>query len=352
MKNDGLEMPKEVVKYIAYNINSNIRELEGALISLLAQSSLNRREIDLDLAKKVLRNFVKTSSKEITIQVAAGRDRHGQGADRAPDPRPQRRASAAARDRQLRGPAGDARRERAVRPREGRLHRRARDARRDASSSPTAERIFLDEIGELPPELQPKLLRVLQSGEFERLGGARTDERRRAGRGRHQPRPRPRSPRRASATTSTTGSTSSRSRCLRCASGPGTSRCSCGISSREAGAARQAIKHVPDNSCAALEAYSWPGNIRELENVIERALIMTTGDDARNGLGPARAGSRRISACRRPSRMSSGGTSPPSSRACGWKVAGKGNAAERLGLSRSTLQFRMTKLGIHRPDRS
>ena len=68
MKNDGLEMPKEVVKYLAYNINSNVRELEGALISLLAQSSLNRREIDLDLAKKVLRNFVKTSSKEITIE--------------------------------------------------------------------------------------------------------------------------------------------------------------------------------------------------------------------------------------------------------------------------------------------
>jgi len=67
MKNDGLEMTKEVVKYLAYNINSNIRELEGALISLLAQSSLNKREIDLELAKKVLRNFIKTSSKEITI---------------------------------------------------------------------------------------------------------------------------------------------------------------------------------------------------------------------------------------------------------------------------------------------
>jgi chromosomal replication initiator protein len=68
MKNDGLEMPKEVIKYLAYNINSNVRELEGALISLLAQSSLNKREIDLELAKKVLRNFVKTSSKEITIE--------------------------------------------------------------------------------------------------------------------------------------------------------------------------------------------------------------------------------------------------------------------------------------------
>src|SRR6187399_2971673 len=68
MKHDGLEMPKEVVKYIAYNISNNVRELEGALISLLAQSSLNRREIDLDLAKKVLRNFIKSSSKEITIE--------------------------------------------------------------------------------------------------------------------------------------------------------------------------------------------------------------------------------------------------------------------------------------------
>jgi chromosomal replication initiator protein len=67
MKNDGLDMPKEVVKYIAYNIQNNIRELEGALISLLAQSSLNKREIDLELAKKVLRNFIKSSSKEITI---------------------------------------------------------------------------------------------------------------------------------------------------------------------------------------------------------------------------------------------------------------------------------------------
>jgi chromosomal replication initiator protein len=67
MQRDGLEMPREVVKYIAYNINSNVRELEGALISLLAQTSLNKREIDLELAKKVLRNFVKSSSKEITI---------------------------------------------------------------------------------------------------------------------------------------------------------------------------------------------------------------------------------------------------------------------------------------------
>lgn len=67
MRNDGLDMPREVIKYVAYNIQSNVRELEGALISLLAQSSLNKKDIDLDLAKKVLRSFVKTSSREITI---------------------------------------------------------------------------------------------------------------------------------------------------------------------------------------------------------------------------------------------------------------------------------------------
>jgi len=67
MKADGLDMPKEVIKYVAYNIQSNVRELEGALISLLAQSSLNKKDIDLELAKKVLKSFVKTSSREITI---------------------------------------------------------------------------------------------------------------------------------------------------------------------------------------------------------------------------------------------------------------------------------------------
>lgn len=67
MQNDGLEMPAEVVKYLAYNIQSNVRDLESSLINMLAQSSLNKREIDLELAKKVLRNIVKTTTKEVTI---------------------------------------------------------------------------------------------------------------------------------------------------------------------------------------------------------------------------------------------------------------------------------------------
>ena len=67
MKHDGLELPAEVVKYLAYNVQNNVREIEGALISLLAHSSLVKKEIDIELAKKVLRNIVKTSSKEVTI---------------------------------------------------------------------------------------------------------------------------------------------------------------------------------------------------------------------------------------------------------------------------------------------
>jgi len=67
MYSDGIELPKEVVEFVAYNINTNIRELEGALISLLAQSSLNKKEIDLDLAKKIIKNFVKSVSREVSI---------------------------------------------------------------------------------------------------------------------------------------------------------------------------------------------------------------------------------------------------------------------------------------------
>ncbi len=64
---DGIELPKDVVEFVAYNITNNIRELEGALVSLLAQASLNRKQIDLDLAKKIVKNFVKNMSREVSI---------------------------------------------------------------------------------------------------------------------------------------------------------------------------------------------------------------------------------------------------------------------------------------------
>lgn len=68
MYTDGITLNREVVEYVAHSIDTNIRELEGALISLLAQASLNRKEIDLDLAKQILKNFVKNVSKEISIE--------------------------------------------------------------------------------------------------------------------------------------------------------------------------------------------------------------------------------------------------------------------------------------------
>lgn len=68
MKADGIILPDEVIEYVAHNIDTNVRDLEGALISLLAQSTLNRKEVDLSLAKQMLKNFIRHSSKEISIE--------------------------------------------------------------------------------------------------------------------------------------------------------------------------------------------------------------------------------------------------------------------------------------------
>ena len=67
LENDGIEMPDDVIEYIAYNINTNVRELEGALISLIAQSSLNRKQITLELTKQMIDKYVQSSAREITI---------------------------------------------------------------------------------------------------------------------------------------------------------------------------------------------------------------------------------------------------------------------------------------------
>ncbi len=64
---DGIEMPENVVEYLAYSITSNIRELEGAMISILAQASLNKKEITLELTKQIVDNFIKNTNKEISM---------------------------------------------------------------------------------------------------------------------------------------------------------------------------------------------------------------------------------------------------------------------------------------------
>ena len=64
---DGVDMPEEIVEFLANNIKTNIRELEGAIISLIAHSSFNKKDITLDLAKKIVDNYVKNTKREVSI---------------------------------------------------------------------------------------------------------------------------------------------------------------------------------------------------------------------------------------------------------------------------------------------
>src|SRR6056297_1501169 len=64
---DGIDLPKDVVEYLAYSVTTNIRELEGALISLIAHSSLNKKAVNLDLAKQMIDKFVKNTAREVSI---------------------------------------------------------------------------------------------------------------------------------------------------------------------------------------------------------------------------------------------------------------------------------------------
>ncbi len=67
IKKDGIEISNEVIEYIAYSITTNVRELEGALISLLAQASLNKKDINIDLARNMLDKFVRNTVREVSI---------------------------------------------------------------------------------------------------------------------------------------------------------------------------------------------------------------------------------------------------------------------------------------------
>ncbi|MEM1325750.1 MAG: chromosomal replication initiator protein DnaA [Bacteroidota bacterium] len=68
MEKEGVELPKNVIEFISFNIQNNIRELEGVLISLIAHSSLNQQQINLDLAREVVKSFVSQINKEITVE--------------------------------------------------------------------------------------------------------------------------------------------------------------------------------------------------------------------------------------------------------------------------------------------
>ena len=64
---DGVDMPDDIMEFLANNIKTNIRELEGAIISLIAHSSFNKKDITLDLAKKIVDNYVKNTKREVSI---------------------------------------------------------------------------------------------------------------------------------------------------------------------------------------------------------------------------------------------------------------------------------------------
>jgi transcriptional regulator with GAF, ATPase, and Fis domain len=213
--------------------------------------------------------------------------------------------------------------------------------------------LFLDEIGELPLEVQAKLLRVLQAGEFERLGSPKTikvdvrliaatnrDLEREVREGRFRP------------------DLFYRLSVFPISLPPLRERREdipllvWHFIARRQAALDRAVKRVPERLMRAFTAYAWPGNVRELENVVERALIMTSG--ATLAADPAFLDAAPVVPAVGP-KASLAEAERAHIRAvldaCGWKLSGKGNAADRLGLNRSTLQFRMKKLGLARPER-
>ena len=218
-----------------------------------------------------------------------------------------RRGGAVRRDELRRAPRGPAR-ERALRPHEGRVHRRRRAPAPGRFLAADHGTLFLDEIGAATPALQLKLLRVLQERKFEPVGSEETIEvdvrlvlatNEDLGEGASR--------RAASARTSSTASASCRSTCRRCASASAT----CPLL---AAALPQALRRgerasrsttIDDSTMTILQSHAWPGNIRELENVIERGVILARGDGAHAGRPAARAHARAPAPDRRPHRCRS-----------------------------------------------
>jgi formate hydrogenlyase transcriptional activator len=223
--------------------------------------------------------------------------------------------------------------------------------------------MFLDEIGEVPLELQPKLLRVLQEREFERLGSARTlrtDARLIAATNRDLERlvseQKFRSDLYYRLNVFPVRIPSLRERPEDI---PLLVRHFVQQFSRPLG---KVIDAIPAETMSALARYPWPGNIRELQNVIERAVILTSGpvlmvrteelrapnhlpelSPASNGHAtPAPSGGNMRAALEEAERQQILDALEKSN----WIVAGPAGAAARLGLKRSTLQSRMQKLGI------
>jgi transcriptional regulator with GAF, ATPase, and Fis domain len=210
--------------------------------------------------------------------------------------------------------------------------------------------IFLDEIGDIPLALQPKLLRVLQEQEFERLGSTRThrvDVRLVAATNRDLPEMVKRGEFRSDLYY--------RLNVFPILLPPLRERREdipilvthfAEVFGLRVG--RQ-IEHIPPEIMSALSSYAWPGNIRELQNLIERAVILSNYGVLPNPLPPAGTQTMAISPAASTLRDSERILILNTLEAAGWVVGGAKGAAAKLGLKRTTLISKMQKLGIVRP---
>ncbi len=210
--------------------------------------------------------------------------------------------------------------------------------------------IFLDEVGEIPLELQVKLLRVLQEQEFERLGSTRTM--------RVNVRVVAATNRDLSHMVDAQQFRSDlyyRLKVFPVTVPPLRERVEDipvlvrHFVQKFAARMKKRIESVPTDAMRALQAYGWPGNVRELENFVERAVILSSGSEL---FVPA-------AELKRPALPPSGSAATleeaerdhilKALRETNWVIGGSSGAAARLGMKRTTLQSKMQKLGIARP---
>jgi formate hydrogenlyase transcriptional activator len=212
--------------------------------------------------------------------------------------------------------------------------------------------IFLDEVGEIPLELQVKLLRVLQEQEFERLGSTRTIHvnvrviaatNRDLGRMVEEQEFRSDLYYRLKVFPITAPPLRERTEDI-----PLLVR---HFAQKFAQRMKKRIETIPSEAMKALQAYPWPGNVRELENFVERAVILTQGPDLFVSLAELQP---------RPSHTTNSGTTTleqaerehilKALRESNWTIGGPAGASTKLGMKRTTLQSKMQKLGVTRPS--
>jgi transcriptional regulator with GAF, ATPase, and Fis domain len=211
--------------------------------------------------------------------------------------------------------------------------------------------LFLDEVGDIPPALQPKLLRILQEQEFERLGSSRT----------HQVDVRlVAATHRDLAGMVKNGEFRSdlyfRLNVFPVQLPPLRDRredipalVAHFVETLGRRVGRQ-IEHIPEETMLDLCAYDWPGNIRELQNMIERALILSEDGVLPNPLLTVAAPKFAIAPTPTTLVDSERALILHTLEATGWVIGGRAGAAARLGLKRTTLIYKMQRHGISRPS--